>query len=520
MEDFRETQLFEGINMKLKLLMKSSLLLVVGVFISSDSLADDRCGNTPQFLAEQRARAGGQAAPAGRALLSAPRAGQSAENGPKLAAPYRGSNSLGEPLMSALNTGWVFERTTVIDENTTRIAEEYIFTGRTDPDDPEADQDGWVVDQQGWFEFEFHVFKASLVDEVETWDDIEFLVNTDFTKAEALPLVERTVSFLSNMPFSPVLGIDRIVIHKAKNGRATGGPSDNVMTIYTNTIESADRSFLNTLYHEMAHISVEEYFYSGELGDGWDSAVEADGGFLTEYGENNPETEDFAETWVPWVRLKYFSDYATAAQAAVITKQVSNRLTFLDSVSWADSEEDYFWPISTRNYLQGEKSSQASLEEPVNGGIHSGISNIRGWAVSKRGVGRVAVYVDGAYAFEAPLGGARTDVGGVFPDSKDSVYSGFGLTYNYGALSPGEHTMTIRAYGLDGSVTESSSTFTVASFHSEFFPADRPVDLGAAMLNASGDELTVQGAKIDGVDYDLVLKWQVPSQSFQVISAD
>jgi hypothetical protein len=80
--------------------------------------------------------------------------------------------------------------------------------------------------------------------------------------------------------------------------------------------------------------------------------------------------------------------------------------------------------------------------------------------------------------------------------------------------------MTIRAYGLDGSVTESSSTFTVASFHSEFFPADRPVDLGAAMLNASGDELTVQGAKIDGVNYDLVLKWQVPSQGFQVISAD
>ena len=101
--------------------MKSSLPLVVGVFISSDSLADDRCGNTPQFLAEQRARAGGQSAPAGRALLSAPRAGQSAENGPKLAAPYPGSNSLGEPLMSALNTGWVFERTTVIDENTTRI---------------------------------------------------------------------------------------------------------------------------------------------------------------------------------------------------------------------------------------------------------------------------------------------------------------------------------------------------------------------------------------------------------------
>lgn len=504
-----------------KQVLTSTLLLAAGLCTSTGTLADQRCGNTPQFLAEQRARAGGQSAPAGRAVLNAPRAGLGAENGPKLAAaPYPGSSALGEPLISALNPGWIIEGNSVIDENTTRVEEEYILTGRTDPDDPEADQDGWVVDQQGWFEFEFHVFTASLVDEAETWDDIEFLVNTDLTKAEALPLVERTVSFLSQMPISPVLGIDRIVIHKAEDGRATGGPFDNTMTIYTNTIARADWSFLNTLYHEMAHISVEESFYDGDLADGWNSAVAADGGFLTEYGETNPDTEDFAETWVPWVRLKYFSDYATAAQAAVITRQVANRLAFFDAVNWTDNEENYFWPISTRNYLQGDKSSQASLEEPVNGGIHSGISNIRGWAVSKRGVGRVAVYVDGAYAFEAPLGGARADVGGAFPDSKDSRYSGFGLTYNYGALSPGEHTMTIRAYGLDGSVTESSSAFTVASFHSEFFPADRPVDLGAAMLNASGDELTVQGAKIDGVNYDLVLKWQVPSQGFQVISAD
>ena len=98
------------------------------------------------------------------------------------------------------------------------------------------------------------MFTASFVDEAETWDDIEFLVNTDLTKAEALPLVERTVSFLSQMPISPVLGIDRIVIHKAENGRATGGPFDNTMTIYTNTIARADWSFEHPLSRDGAYL--------------------------------------------------------------------------------------------------------------------------------------------------------------------------------------------------------------------------------------------------------------------------
>ena len=86
--------------MESKLLITSSLL-VAGLCTSIGTLADERCGNTPQFLAEQRARAGGQSAPAGRAVLNAPRAGLGAENGPKLAAaPYPGSSALGEPLMS------------------------------------------------------------------------------------------------------------------------------------------------------------------------------------------------------------------------------------------------------------------------------------------------------------------------------------------------------------------------------------------------------------------------------------
>jgi len=502
------------------------LILAQAIFVTAPAIADE-CGNSPEFLAAERERAGLGSESSSRKILKAARqSATSVQLAPLAAAPYTGSSALGEPLNRSLVSllNWGDQKPVITDLEQVRTEEQYINKGKVDKDDPEADQDGWVVEQRGFFDFDFHVFNVSIWnhDPEDDYDDIEFLVNTELSKSEAVPLIERTAAFLQSMAASGVTGIETMVIHKAENGRATGSPYRNTMTIYTNTINGTDRAFSNTLWHELAHISVEENFYNAEgtgFGSSWYAAAEKDGGFLTEYAETNPDTEDIAETWVPFVRLKFTSDFASSAQAATITKQVPNRLAFFESVTWGE-DDGWFWPVSSRNFWLGDKESAASLEEPVNGGIHSGISNIRGWAVSTRGVGRVAVYVDGRYAFEAPLGGARGDVGRIFPDAKDSKYSGFGLTYNYGGLSPGAHTMTIRAYGLDGSVTESSSTFTVASYHSEFFGADKPVNLGNALLNASGDELTVQGAKIDGQNYDLVLKWQVPSQSFQVISAE
>lgn len=47
-----------------------------------------------------------------------------------------------------------------------------------------------------------------------------------------------------------------------------------------------------------------------------------------------------------------------------------------------------------------------TIEEPVRGGVYSGISNLRGWAISPEGMGSyyLEVYVDGEFAFlYAPL---------------------------------------------------------------------------------------------------------------------
>ena len=65
------------------------------------------------------------------------------------------------------------------------------------------------------------------------------------------------------------------------------------------------------------------------------------------------------------------------------------------------------------------------LEEPVAGEIHGGVGNLRGWAVATDGIDKIEIMIDGVYAFDAPYGGARGDVGGAFSGSGQCEPIGF-----------------------------------------------------------------------------------------------
>ena len=77
---------------------------------------------------------------------------------------------------------------------------------------------------------------------------------------------------------------------------------------------------------------------------------------------------------------------------------------------------------------------QLSLGEPVNGQIHSGIGNLRGWVISNNGIDRVEIFIDGKYAYNAPYGDLRIDVEAAFPNVDGSALSGrdFCITYGEG----------------------------------------------------------------------------------------
>ena len=157
------------------------------------------------------------------------------------------------------------------------------------------------------------------------------------------------------------------------------------------------------------------------------------------------------------------------------------------------------------------------IEEPVAGETHGGVGNLRGWAVASEGIEKVEIWIDGAYAFDAPYGGSRGDVGGAFPEVPNSDKSGFSLAYAYSNLSAGSHTISAVAHTAAGNTTESAANFTVVKFKDAFISGPDAVDLSGTSCEAKGDEVSASNALIGGYLYDMVLDWRTAEQGFEIV---
>ena len=157
------------------------------------------------------------------------------------------------------------------------------------------------------------------------------------------------------------------------------------------------------------------------------------------------------------------------------------------------------------------------LEEPVAGEIHGGIGNLRGWAIASDGIEKVEIWTDGVYSFDVPYGGARGDVAGAFPDVANSAESGFSMAYSYSNLSAGAHSISALAYNASGVTHESIAQFEVVKFSEDFISGANAVDLSGGSCTASGDQISLVDALVSGNLYDLVLKWRVAEQGFEIV---
>ena len=160
---------------------------------------------------------------------------------------------------------------------------------------------------------------------------------------------------------------------------------------------------------------------------------------------------------------------------------------------------------------------ELALEDPVNGAVHSGIGNLRGWAVASEGIAKVDIFINGQLFQAAPYGGNRDDVGAVFPDVDGSSASGFSLAYNYGALGAGEHTVLARAETRSGGLLEASATFTTTRPGQEFIPGADAIDLSGASCSINqGRSIRIEDITIDGGGpWDAFLEWQPAAQAFE-----
>ena len=160
---------------------------------------------------------------------------------------------------------------------------------------------------------------------------------------------------------------------------------------------------------------------------------------------------------------------------------------------------------------------RASLNEPRNNGVHSGVGMIHGWAFSGEGVERIEVFIDEEYAFDVPYGDPRADIGKAFPDIKGSNTSGFSVPFRYSTLSAGQHTVSVVVTDEFGAQVERSSTFEVVRFDMAYLNKANTPNLDWSYVFGFSDFITVRGAQVGDKAYDLILTWQTETQTFEIV---
>jgi hypothetical protein len=177
--------------------------------------------------------------------------------------------------------------------------------------------------------------------------------------------------------------------------------------------------------------------------------------------------------------------------------------------------------INGVNFLYGNSNSREpivlNLEEPVNGEVKTGIANIRGWAVSLNALSRIELFIDGVARSNIPVGGRRADVADDFPDYPNSADAGFSLAFNYNALAEGNHTILVRAFDNVGNARDFSSNFNVVRFDNPFIQNASSVDLSNATITKDQSTIVITNLRADGRNYDVTLRWQAATQSYEIV---
>lgn len=163
------------------------------------------------------------------------------------------------------------------------------------------------------------------------------------------------------------------------------------------------------------------------------------------------------------------------------------------------------------------------LEEPAEGGNYSGISNVRGWAVSSAGIDRAELYIDGTYKGTIPTGGLRGDIATAYASYPDADKAGFSAIRNYSLLDPAtSHTLMVKVIDNDGDSKEITRTINTARFGDSVYIDDSgKVSLDGATISGSGSTISITGMSVDGAKYDIDLNWDRGAQGmgFSAIAA-
>jgi hypothetical protein len=177
----------------------------------------------------------------------------------------------------------------------------------------------------GWITTDAFLFDA-------TFDDglfAEIQVNPEFaTPAASQVQAERYARAIGRLPTALRADVETVWIHKGV--QPFGGGNNNILIhVGQADLYVADGILEETLVHEAAHTSLDAA-HAGSAG--WRAAQSADPTFISTYARDFAGREDIAESFLPYLAVRFRPDRISPELRAAIEQAIPNRIAYFDGL--------------------------------------------------------------------------------------------------------------------------------------------------------------------------------------------
>jgi len=170
-----------------------------------------------------------------------------------------------------------------------------------------------------------HLYIASFDDGVE----MEIQVNPEFNIDLATNEAEKYSIVVGQMPYTLRKALTDVSIHAGK--APFSGDMGNIV-IHTNQGEEyiSQGILAETLIHETVHAVLDS---DHKRAPGWANAQQQDLGFISTYAKDHPFREDLAESFVPYMAVRYKSARISLELEQTITATMQHRINYFEDLA-------------------------------------------------------------------------------------------------------------------------------------------------------------------------------------------
>ena len=153
-------------------------------------------------------------------------------------------------------------------------------------------------------------------------------------------------------------------------------------------------------------------------------------------------------------------------------------------------------------YSSADAAIRATFESPGDAQPVAGITTVQGWAFETAldaHISGVTLIIDGTLRQDIPCCSERGDIPLAFPalPAEQTLNSGWAMTFNWGLLSAGVHTLRVEIASTSGQIF-STRTRTITVIKPGEFEFLDQFDLSAAEPSILGNQLVLKGVKVRG----------------------